>query len=94
MERCSGFIVFIRATHPVKYWQTSPETMENLEGKSTVSMFEEKNKMESRSSIESDGSIEVGTWKDESDFFELAGMKEIGARYWSSKTWSEGKRGI
>ncbi|XP_014519207.1 auxilin-like protein 1 isoform X2 [Vigna radiata var. radiata] len=59
-----------------EFKKSSPETMENLEGKSAVSMFEEKNKMESRSSIESDGSTEVGTWKDESDFFELAGMEE------------------
>ncbi|KAG2384015.1 uncharacterized protein HKW66_Vig0152220 [Vigna angularis] len=38
-------------------------------------------KMESRSSIESDGSTEVGTWKDEYDFFELAGMEEFAQKH-------------
>jgi len=56
--------------------KASPETTDNLEGKRAVNMFEEKNKMESRSSIESDRSTEVGTWKDESEFFELVGMEE------------------
>jgi len=55
-----------------------PETMDNLEGKRAVNMFEEKNKMESRSSQESDRSTEVGIWKDESEFFELVGMEESG----------------
>ncbi|KAG2384032.1 uncharacterized protein HKW66_Vig0152050 [Vigna angularis] len=46
-----------------------------------ITVYKEKNKMKSRSSIESDGSTEVGTWKDESEFFKLAGMEEFGARY-------------
>ncbi|KAK7367377.1 hypothetical protein VNO80_09389 [Phaseolus coccineus] len=58
--------------------KASIETMDNLEGKRTANMFEEKNKMESRSSQESDTSTEVGTWKDESEFFELVGMGESG----------------
>ncbi|CAJ1930225.1 unnamed protein product [Sphenostylis stenocarpa] len=48
------------------------------EGKRVVNKFEEKNKMESRSSQESDRSTEVGTWKDESEFFELVRMEESG----------------
>ncbi|BAU00047.1 hypothetical protein LR48_Vigan06g048000 [Vigna angularis] len=59
-----------------EFKKASPEAIDNLEGKRAVNIFEEKNKMESRSSIESDGSTEVGTWKDEYEFFELAGMEE------------------
>nr|KYP66796.1 UBA domain-containing protein 7 [Cajanus cajan] len=58
--------------------KASAETLDNLEGKRVLNMFEEKDKMESRSSQESDSSMGVGTWKDESEFFELVGMEESG----------------
>ncbi|KAH1163559.1 hypothetical protein GLYMA_01G172200v4 [Glycine max] len=59
-----------------KLKKASPETLDNLEGKRVLNTFEEKDKMESRSSQESDRSSGVGTWKDECEFFELAGMEE------------------
>ncbi|KAG4386545.1 hypothetical protein GLYMA_11G071000v4 [Glycine max] len=58
-----------------KLKKASPETLDNLEGKRVLNMFEEKDKIESRSSQESDRSS-VGTWKDESEFFELVGIEE------------------
>ncbi|TKY70416.1 Auxilin protein 1 [Spatholobus suberectus] len=61
-----------------KLKKASPETLDNLEGKRVLNMFEEKNKMEARSSQASDRSTGVGTWKDESEFFELVGMEESG----------------
>ncbi|KAL2348547.1 hypothetical protein Fmac_002547 [Flemingia macrophylla] len=58
--------------------KASTETLDNLGGKIVLNMFEEKDKMESRSSQESNRSMGVGAWKDESDFFELVGMDESG----------------
>ncbi|KAH1223948.1 Auxilin-like protein 1 [Glycine max] len=58
-----------------KLKKASPETLDNLEGKRVLNMFEEKDKIESRSSQESDRSS-VGTWKDESEFFELVEIEE------------------
>ncbi|RDY09343.1 Auxilin-like protein 1, partial [Mucuna pruriens] len=61
-----------------KLKKACPETLDNLEGKRVSNVFEEKNKVESRSSQEFDRCTGVGAWKDESEFFELVGMEESG----------------
>ncbi|KAK7406734.1 hypothetical protein VNO78_08364 [Psophocarpus tetragonolobus] len=60
-----------------KHKKASTETLDNSKGKRILNMFEEKNKMESRSSQESDRSTGVETRKDESEFFELVGKEDF-----------------
>lgn len=61
-----------------KATKVAPETSEPLERERLVNMFEEKHIKESRSSLESDRSTAVGTWKEETEFFELVGTEEHG----------------
>ncbi|XP_061342373.1 auxilin-like protein 1 [Gastrolobium bilobum] len=57
--------------------EASTEALEVLEGKRILNMVEENN-TESSSSQELDRSSGVGTWKEESEFFELVGTEESG----------------
>ncbi|MED6145918.1 hypothetical protein PIB30_029517 [Stylosanthes scabra] len=59
-----------------KAGKATPETPDTMEGKRILNMCTEEHPNESRSSQESDRSAGDGTWKEETEFFELVGTVE------------------